>query len=46
MKTKKSINSYQKTVARMESEVKRAVARVTLLKMLHKEMLEKNKVCS
>lgn len=37
------MNSYQKALVRMESEVKRAKAQVTLLKMLHKEM-QKNKV--
>jgi len=35
------MNAYQKTIARMESEVKRAQAQVTLLKMLHKELQDK-----
>jgi stalled ribosome alternative rescue factor ArfA len=40
MKTK----AYNKALARMESEVKRAKAHVTLLKMLYREMQEqKNK---
>ena len=46
MKTKKVKNEYQKAVARMESEVRRAKAHVALLKMLYKEMQEKQKVSS
>lgn len=34
--------AYRKAVARMESEVKRAQAHVTLLKMLYRELQEKN----
>lgn len=37
------MNAYQKTLNRMESEVKRAKAQVELLKMLHREMLEQQK---
>ena len=44
MKTIDKNAAYRKAVARMESEVKRAKARVILLKMLHKELKEKNKV--
>lgn len=46
MKTIDKNDAYRKAVARMESEVKRAKARVTMLKMLYKELQEKNKVCS
>ena len=38
------MNSYEKAVAIMEMEVKRAKANVTLLKMLHKELQDKKKV--
>lgn len=34
---------YHKAVAKMESEAKRAKAKVTLLKMLYKEMMENQK---
>lgn len=44
MKTIDENAAYRKAVARMESEVKRAKAHVTLLKMLYKELKEKNKV--
>ena len=37
------MNAYQKTVAKMESEVKRAQARVELLKMLYRELKEQQK---
>lgn len=47
MKTKsKKIDpnaAYRKAIARMESEVKRAKANVTLLKMLYKEMQDQKK---
>lgn len=44
MKTKDPNAAYRKSVARMESEVKRAVAQVTLLKMLYRELQsQKNK---
>lgn len=46
MKTIDKNDAYRKAVARMESEVKRAKARVTMLKMLYKELQEKNKVGS
>lgn len=34
--------AYRKAVSRMESEVKRAQAHVTMLKMLYRELQEKN----
>lgn len=37
------MNSYKKAVVRMESEVKRARAQVTMLKMLYKELQEQKK---
>ena len=37
------MNSYEKALARMESEVKRARAQVVLLQMLHRELQEKKK---
>lgn len=40
MKTIDENKAYRKAVARMESEVKRAKARVELLKMLYKELLK------
>lgn len=46
MKTIDENAAYRKAVARMESEVKRAKARVELLKMLYRELKEKNKVSS
>lgn len=42
MKTVDPNLAYRKAVARMESEAKRAQARVTMLKMLYQEM-KKNK---
>lgn len=45
MKTTDPNVSYRKALSRMESEVKRAKARVEMLKMLYKELQEqKNKV--
>ena len=38
--------AYRKTIARMESEARRAKAHVTLLKMLYKELNDQKKVCS
>lgn len=44
MKTKNENEAYRKAVSRMESEVKRAKAHVTMLKMMYKELQEqKNK---
>lgn len=40
MKTIDPNLAYRKTVARMESEAKRAKAKVVMLKMLYKEMME------
>lgn len=34
------MNSYEKAIARMELEAKRAKAQVTMLKMLYKELQE------
>lgn len=44
MKTIDKNAAYRKAVARMESEAKRAKARVEMLKMLYRELQEKNKV--
>lgn len=46
MKTIDKNAAYRKAVARMESEVKRAKARVEMLKILYRELKEKNKVSS
>lgn len=37
------MTNYEKAIARMELETKRARAQVTLLKMLYKELQEKQK---
>lgn len=37
------MNSYEKAIARMELEAKRAKAQVTMLKMLYKELQEQKK---
>lgn len=34
----KNMNGYEKALVKMESEVKRAKARVTMLKMLYREL--------
>lgn len=44
MKTVDPNIAYRKTIARMESEVKRAKAKVAMLKMLYKEMKEQKSV--
>ena len=46
MKTVDPNLAYRKTIARMESEAKRARAKVTMLKMLYKEMMEAKKKSS
>lgn len=39
----KEMNSYEKAIARMESEARMATARVTMLKMIYQELQQQKK---